>query len=75
MKYLEVNSLDLNSVNEAFYQAVEQVCANIDSSTYYPKVNGIIKESTGILTRGDLSIINSGGHRKGAAEVQVSDKP
>jgi len=36
MKYIEVNSLDVNSVNEAFYQTVETICANIDSD-YYPK--------------------------------------
>ena len=37
MKYVEVNSLDINSVNELIYQAVETVCLNLDSG-YYGKL-------------------------------------
>ena len=74
MKYLEVNSLDVNSVNEAFYQAVETICANIDSN-YYPKSGGEIKESTGILTKGDPAILNQGGHRSGAQPQEASAAP
>ena len=73
MMYFEVNSLDVNSVNEAFYQTVETICANIDSD-YYPKNGRFIKESTGILTKGDLEKINSGGRREGAIP-EVSQPP
>ena len=63
MKYFEVNSLDVNSVNELIYQAVETVCDNLDSG-YYGKLGPSSWESHGIITRGDLKLINQGGSRK-----------
>ena len=50
MKYYEVNSLDVDSVNKLFYQAVEKVCSNLDSG-YYGKLAGSSWDSHGIITK------------------------
>ena len=50
MKYFEVNSLDVDSVNKLISQAVEIVCSNLDSG-YYGELVGTSWESHGILIR------------------------
>jgi hypothetical protein len=60
MKYFEVNSLDVASVNELIYKAVEKVCKKLDSG-YYGSLEP--KEKHGIQARGNIKLINQGGRR------------
>ena len=61
MKYFEVNSLDVNSVNKLISQAVEIVCSNLDSG-FYGKLGGIAWESHGIITKnGEEESAGKGG--------------
>ena len=63
MKYIEVDSLNVGSVNELIYYAVETVCDHLDSGSY-GKLEPLEMENNGILTRGNLDLINKGGRRK-----------
>ena len=50
MKYFEVNSLDVESVNKLIYQSVEIVCSNMDSG-YYGKLERRSWDSHGIIIK------------------------
>ena len=63
MKYFEVNSLDVASVNDLIYKAVEKVFKKLDSG-YYGSLEP--KEKHGIQARGNIKLINQGGRRVNA---------
>jgi len=63
MKYFEVDSLDVASVNDLIYKAVEKVCKKLDSG-YYGSLEP--KEKHGIQARGNIKLINQGGRRVNA---------
>ena len=67
MKYIEVDSLDVASVNNLIYPAVETVCEKLDSG-YYGSLEPNVKH--GIQVRGDIKLINQGGRRINAGAGQ-----
>ena len=60
MKYIEVNSLDVASVNQLIHQAVEIVCDKLDKGGY-GKVETLVMQSYGIITRDKSQMITLQG--------------
>ena len=60
MKYIEVDSHDVGSVNELIHQAVVIVCDKLDSGKY-GKVETLVMESYGIITRDKSQLITLQG--------------
>ena len=73
MKYIEIDSLNVGSVNDLIYQAVETVCDKLDSGSY-GKFEPLEMEKHGIITRGNLDLINQGGRRKNDGLIRLDGK-